>query len=324
MNVAIIGTGSIAEDHAAAILALAAAGDRDLRLAAVAGREPAATEAFAHRFGAARASIDLAAILGDPAIDAVIVTTPTDLHAAHTAQALRAGKHTLCEIPLATSLAEADALLALADAADRRLVVCHTQRCFAPLREARRMIADGEIAVHAIVSRYLFNRRDRVNWKGRTRSWTDNLLWHHGGHAIDATLWLLGVESADGLMVASQIAPPDRVTGIPMDIGVVIRTPAGQIATVALSYHAMLPQHDYLMIGEATSIQFIANELRSPAGVLVPATGPDPLTDALPRQNAEFFAAIREHREPAISARAIRPAMAVLEEVGRGALSFEL
>ena len=140
---------------------------------------------------------DLDAMLADPQIDAVIVCSPTDLHADHTARALRAGKHVLCEIPLATSLAETDELIALADEINRRLMVCQTQRYFAPVAEAKRIIASGELHVHAIVSRYLFDRRNNVNWKGRNRSWTDNLLWHHMCHALDATMWLLGADDVE-------------------------------------------------------------------------------------------------------------------------------
>jgi 2-hydroxy-4-carboxymuconate semialdehyde hemiacetal dehydrogenase len=242
----------------------------------------------------------------------VIVCSPTDLHATHTEQALRAGKHVLCEIPLATSLAETDRLIALADEVERRLMVCQTQRYFPPLIEAKRMITSGELHVHAIVSRYLFDRRNNVNWKGRDRSWTDNLLWHHTCHALDATIWLLGAEEVDA---AAQIASPDPATGIPMEVGIVLRTPANQIATVATSYHARLPQHDYLIIGEESSVQFVGLELRSPHGVIVPSRNDDILLEAMPLQNAEFFAAIREAREPAISARSVRPTMAVLQSV---------
>jgi 2-hydroxy-4-carboxymuconate semialdehyde hemiacetal dehydrogenase len=180
------------------------------------------------------------------------------------------------------------------------------------LIEARRMIAAGELTVTAIVSRYLFNRRNNVNWKGRHRSWTDNLLWHHTCHALDATIWLLGANEVEA---ATQIAAPDPETGIAMNVGIALRTPANQIATVATSYHALLPQHDYLIIGKENSVQFIGGELRSSAGVLVPSTGPDPLPDAMPRQNAEFFAAFREEREPAVSARSVRPAMALLQQL---------
>lgn len=313
MRIGIIGSGSIAGEHAKAILSLREAPEwRDLELVAVVGRRADEAAAFAQTYGMRLGTTDLDLMLADPAIDAVIVCSPTDLHAAQTERALLAGKHVLCEIPLATSLAETDRLIALAEQADRRLMVCQTQRYFRPLIEAKRLIASGQLHPHAIVSRYLFNRRDNVNWKGRHRSWTDNLLWHHTCHALDATLWLLGAEEVDAV---AQIASPDPVTGIPMEVAIALRTPANQIATVATSYHAMLPQHDYLVIGEETSVQFVNQELRSPEGVLVPATGDDPLADALPRQNAEFFAAVREQREPAVSGRSVRLTMAVLQSV---------
>jgi 2-hydroxy-4-carboxymuconate semialdehyde hemiacetal dehydrogenase len=313
MRIGFIGSGSIAGEHAKTVQALQQTPEgRDLVLEAVVGRQAREAEAFARTYGMRVGTTNLDVMLGDPAIDAVIVCSPTDLHASHSEQALRAGKHVLCEIPLATSLAETDKLIAFADENDRRLMVCQTQRYFRPLIEARRMIAEGELHPHAVVSRYLFNRRNNVNWKGRDRSWTDNLLWHHTCHALDATLWLLGASEVEA---ASQIADPDPVLGIPMEVAIVLRTPASQIATVATSYHAMLPQHDYLVIGEETSVQFVNRELRSPEGILVPATGDDPLPDAMPRQNAEFFAAIREGREPAVSGRSVRPAMAVLQSV---------
>lgn len=316
MKVAIIGSGSIAGEHAAAIHHLRSSSEwAGIEMDTVVGRRGEEAEAFARDHGMRLGTTDYLAVLANPAIEAVIITSPTDLHADQTRMALEAGKHVLCEIPLATSLAETDELIALADRADRRLMVCQTQRYFRPLIEARRMIAAGEIHVHAIVSRYLFNRRNNVNWKGRNRSWTDNLLWHHTCHAVDATLWLLGNEPVE---VSSQISLPDPVTGAPMNVSIVMRTASDQIATVVTSYHAMLPQHDYLMIGEETSIQFVNQELWSPAGMLVPATGSDPLPDTVPRQNAEFFAAIRDGREPAISARSVRPAMAVLQSVQDG------
>jgi len=313
LKIGIIGSGSIGAEHARTILRLRKRTPwRDLALEAVVGRRTEEAEAFAREFGMRLSTTDLEAVFGDSSIEVVIVCSPTDLHATHTEQALRAGKHVLCEIPLATSLTEVDDLIALADEVDRRLMVCQTQRYFAPLIEAKRMIASGELHVHAIVARYLFDRRNNVNWKGRHRSWTDNLLWHHTCHALDATIWLLGASEVDA---AAQIASPDSVMDIPMEVGIVLRTPANQIATVATSYHARLPQHDYLVIGEETSVQFVDRELRSPAGTIVPAHNDDLLLDAMPLQNAEFFTAIREAREPAISARSVRPAMAVLQIV---------
>jgi 2-hydroxy-4-carboxymuconate semialdehyde hemiacetal dehydrogenase len=313
MKIAIIGSGSIAADHAAAIQQLKSDERwKELTLDTVVGRRAEEAEAFATTWGMRSGTTELDNVLSDHSIQAVIVTSPTDLHANHTERALQSGKHVLCEIPLATSLAETDSLIALAEQHDRRLMVCQTQRYHRSLIEARRQVASEEISVHAIVSRYLFNRRNNVNWKGRNRSWTDNLLWHHTCHAVDATLWLLGEEVTD---VAAQIADADPHTGIPMNVSIVMRTVRGQIATVITSYHAIIPQHDYLLIGEESSLHFINGELRGPDGTLVAAPGPDPLPDSMPRQNAEFFASIQEHREPAISGRSVRAAMVVLQQV---------
>ncbi len=317
MNIATLGYGSIARSHVRAIAALAATPEwAELRFYGVMGRLPEATQAFADEFGAAVRTTDLAALLADPQLDAVIICSPSGAHAAQVEQALRAGKHVLCEIPLALSLAEADRLGALADAVDRRLMVCHTQRFYPALVEARRRIAAGELHPHAIVSRYMFGRRENVNWQGRRRSWTDNLLWHHGCHAVDAALWLLGCADRDELVeVRAEVALPGGALGIPMDLTVTMRTARDQLATVAMSYNIAFPIHDYLIIGEEATILFDNGTLRDHERTIVPQTDVDKEgADApIPRQDADFFAAIRDHREPAISARSVRPAMAALQ-----------
>ncbi len=107
MKIGFLGYGSIARSHARAIVALRGEG-HDLQIYGVMGRVAAATADFAREYGATIATTDLDDFLADPAIDVVIVCSPSDAHAAQTAQALRAGKHVLCEIPLALSLTEAD------------------------------------------------------------------------------------------------------------------------------------------------------------------------------------------------------------------------
>lgn len=315
MNIATLGYGSIARSHVRAITALAATEEwADLRLYGVMGRLPEATAAFAKEFGAAVATTDLDELLADPQLDAVIVCSPSGAHAEQTARVLRAGKHVLCEIPLALSLAETDELIALADAADRRLMVCHTQRYYAPLIEARRRIATGELHPHAIVSRYMFGRRENVNWQGRQRSWTDNLLWHHGCHAVDAALWLLGAaDRNEEVAVAAQLALPGGGLEIPMDLTVTMRTARDQVATVAMSYNVSFAVHDYLIIGEEETIVFDDGALRDGQGIIVPKGEREGVDAPIPRQDAEFFAAIRDRREPAISGRSVRPAMAALQ-----------
>ena len=206
MKLALVGYGSIADYHVEALNtvgreAALAEGMLDqgsaIEWQSVVGRLPEPTEEFARRHGFARATTDLDAALADPELEAVVVTSPTDLHFEQVEKCLLAGKHVLAEIPLATSLTEADRLASLARARDLRLMVCHTQRYYPGFVEARRLIAAGELHVQHVVYRYTFLRRDTVNWRGRRRSWADNLLWHHGAHAVDTALWLLGATDVE-------------------------------------------------------------------------------------------------------------------------------
>jgi 2-hydroxy-4-carboxymuconate semialdehyde hemiacetal dehydrogenase len=312
MNVGIIGYGAIAREHALAIRRIGhGPAGRSLSIVAIMGRLLAPTRAFAAEFGAGLATTDLDELLADPRVEAVIVCSPTDVHAEQTERVLRAGKHVLCEIPLATSLAETDRLIALAEQPRLRLMVCHSQRYAAPLIEARRMIAGGEVRPRAMVSRYLLDKRENVSWTGRRRSWTDNLLWHHGCHAVDAALWLLGTEASD---VTARAAPPDPRLGIPMDLSILLRTVLDQVVTVVMSYRALPPVQDYLVIADETTLVYAHDELRDHQRVLVPAAEHGSYdAAAIDRQDTDFFASILTGSEPVSNARSVRPAMAALQ-----------
>lgn len=311
VNIALIGYGAIAREHAAAIQRIGAAHPEwRLRLHGVMGRLLGPTRAFAAAFGMPVATTSLDALL-DGEVDAVLVCSPTELHAEQTERALRAGKHVLCEIPLATSLVATDRLIELAEASDRRLMVCHTQRYVLPLIEARRLIAAGEVHPSAVVARYLLDKRENVSWTGRRRSWTDNLLWHHACHAVDAVLWLLDDEAAE---VAVQAAPPDETLGIPMDLALLLRTTRQRVVSVAMSYRARPPLLDYVVIGDETTLVYADNALCDHTGVLVPYQGGELGEDgSIDRQDAAFFAWIRSGVEPATSARRVRPTMEALQ-----------
>ncbi|HVB97659.1 MAG TPA: Gfo/Idh/MocA family oxidoreductase [Chloroflexota bacterium] len=303
MNLALLGYGSIARSHMKALA------DEDVRLRTVMGRLAEPTAAFAAEYGFERHTIDLDEVIDDPAVDAVLITSPTDLHASQAEQVLRAGKHALVEIPLATSLAEVDRLAHLAREQKRCLMVCHTQRFQPAIVEARRWIVDGRLHVHHVLARFGFLRRENVNWLGRRRSWTDNLLWHHGCHAVDTSLWLLGATEA---VVTSQTAAPSPHLDIPLDLDVLLRTPSDQLISVNMSYNTMLKFNDYLLIGEETTLLATLQRLESPDGVVLDKTG-DTDSGAIRAQDREFLAAIREEREPSVNAASVRPTMAALQ-----------
>jgi 2-hydroxy-4-carboxymuconate semialdehyde hemiacetal dehydrogenase len=310
MNICLVGYGSIARAHMQALA------HEPVTFHTVMGRLAEPTAAFAAEFGFHRHTTNLDEALADPEIDAVLITSPTDLHANQTEKALRAGKHALVEIPLATSLAEADALAKLAREQQRCLMVCHTQRYYPSLVEAQRWIADGRLHVYHVSTRYGFLRRENVNWMGRRRSWTDNLLWHHGCHAVDTSLWLLG---ANHVTVKSQVARPTHHLNIPMDLDILMRTPQDQLIAVSMSYNTKIPYNEYLLIGEETTLLATNERLVSPDGVLVERSQAEPGPSSIQLQDREFLDAIREGREPAISPAAVRPAMTVLQAVQESA-----
>lgn len=305
-RVAFVGYGSIAAAHATAFRQLP-----EVEPVWVVGRDPKATEAFAQEWGFSRWTLDLreALLSTEAPIDGVVITSPSDLHAEQAEACLRTGKHVLAEIPLATKLADAERVAAVAQETGLRVQVAHTQRYLPALQELRRRLAGGELRPHHLVMRWFFLRRDNVNWMGRRRTWTDNLLWHHGCHVVDAALWLLGGDTPpDAADVKAQFGPPHPNLDIPLDLDIQFRV-GETLVTVAMSYNSPWPRHDYLVIGEEGSIEFRDGKLWGPEGALFEPDGED---SSIRRQNAEWLDAIREEREPAVNAQSVLPAMRAL------------
>jgi len=303
MNLCFVGYGSIAEDHAQAFRHLGS-----VRFHTVVGRRMEATAEFARQFGFEHHTLNLNEALSNPEIDAVVITSPSDLHAIQTEKALLAGKHVLAEIPLATTYKDALRAADLSKKVGRTLMVAHTQRFFPALQEARRRISSGSLSVHHFVCRWFFFRRENLNWKGKHRSWADNLLWHHACHVVDASLWLLNAEVKK---VHGRLGPPHKELKIPMDLNITIETEKRQLITIAMSYNSHMPLHDYFLIGEEETLRFENGMLISKEGITFQAENPWPILE----QNREFLAAVREGREPSVSGRDVLPTMSVLQRV---------
>jgi 2-hydroxy-4-carboxymuconate semialdehyde hemiacetal dehydrogenase len=294
MNLCMVGYGSISTAHTKAFL------KEGVTLDTVVGRLPERAEAFAKEWGYARHTTELADALARPEIDIVAICSPSEAHAAQVEQALMADKHVLCEIPLALSYTQGRTLAGLARERGKTLMVCHTHRYRSAIREAKARVQSGDLTPHSVVSRYVFLRRENRDLRGRARSWTDNLLWHHGGHATDLCLWLLGVTDIAGLEVQSQLALPDQKMGIPLDLTVLVRTPRDQLVSVNMSYNSHVSLYDYLLVGREDSL-------------VLPGSGPDPV-NGVEAQDHDFVMAVREGSEPAISAESILPSLWVLQQ----------
>ena len=310
MKLLMVGYGSISRAHTRSFA------QEGVELALVVGRDPAKAAAFAQETGYGGSVATLEEALARDDIDLVAVCSPSEAHAAQAEAALRAGKHVLVEIPLAMNYADSEKLARLARETGKVLMVAHTQRFYRPLLEARRLVAAGELTLHSIICRWGFLRRKNEDWQGRPRTWTDNLLWHHGCHVVDFALWLLGIDQPGVVTATGQLALPDQHMGIPLDQALILRTPQDQLVSIAMSYNTHLPVHDYLMIGREDTLHYVDKRLVTSQGPLF--TEIDMRTegqDGNLLQNQEFLAAIREGRPASVSADAVLPAMRALQDI---------
>lgn len=306
LHLAVVGYGQVARLHTVVM-----ANDRH-RLDWLIGRRPEQTAAFAAEYGFARHSTDLRHALDDPVVDAVLLCTPSEQHADQAAACLHAGKHVLVEIPLAMSSSGGRELGELARRLGRTMMVGHNHRYVAGVRWVRERVLRGDSTLQSITARYFLLRRENVGTSGNARSWTDNLLWHHGQHAMDVVLWLLGIVEPGQVEVTSVLAEPDQTTGIPMDMTLVVRTPADQLGTVTLSYNSFVNLYDYVVVARESTVIVDDYAVRGRDGVVLDYS--DEGDGARVLQNREFVAAIREGRPPATSAESVLPALDVLQQ----------
>jgi 2-hydroxy-4-carboxymuconate semialdehyde hemiacetal dehydrogenase len=307
LRLSMVGSGAIARVHAGIF------GREGVGFETVIGRVAEDTAAFAAEFGFTRSGIDWGLLEGD-ASEAVVITSPSDLHYAHVKRALLAGKHVLAEIPLAMSLAEGRELAELAQRQGKCLMVAHSRRFIAAMAALRARVVGGSLRVHHLVARWGIPRRQNVGWTGRPRSWKDSLLWHHGCHMVDFALWFL---QATEVEVLAQVSRPDRRSGIPMDIDILLRTPTDQMVALSLSFNPHMRFEEYLVVGEEETLRFDQGRFYGPTGPREDlerdaATYREASWEA---QDREFLASLRERRPPAVGGPDVLPTLAVLQRI---------
>lgn len=302
MKICLVGYGSIAKCHMEAFRQI-----EDVEPYWIVGRRDEPTMAFAQEWGFAHRGVDLAEALADDAIDAMVITTPNELHAPQATAALKAGKHVLLEIPMAMNRADSETLAALARDVDRKLMICHTMRTFPALAEVHRRIVAGELHLHQFIGFFGLMRRDNTSWTGRERSWTDNILWHHAAHLVDLALWTSGEQAPDD--VHCRYGPPHPTQNV-MDMTLSMTLGAGVLATVTLSYNLPAFRWRATFIGKETTLEFREGTLFDiNDNVVVPHHS---ITDLL-IQNRAFVESVRDDTDVLIPATAILPTMRVLE-----------
>jgi 2-hydroxy-4-carboxymuconate semialdehyde hemiacetal dehydrogenase len=281
----------------------------------VVGRDVGPTARFAADHGIDHHTVDLAEALAQPGVEAVILATPTPLHASQAVQAMETGKHVLVEIPMADSLADAEAVVATQQRTGVTAMVCHTRRFNPSHQWVHRRIVSGELTLQHLVVQTFFLRRENRNALGEPRDWTDHLLWHHACHTIDLFHYQTGESPA---AVSAQQGPPHPELGIAMDMSIGLRSPSGGLCSLALSFNNDGPFGTWFRyIGDTGTYVARYDELVDGYDKPVDLSGLYPSLDGYELQAREFLDAIDEGREPNASVAQSLPAMHTLDRIER-------
>lgn len=179
-------------------------------------------------------SADLTKALELDSVDAVILATPTQLHASQAIQCLEAGKHVLVEIPMADNIEDARRLVETQKRTGLVAMAGHTRRFNPSHQWIHNKIQAGELHIQQMDVQTYFFRRTNTNAKGEPRTWTDHLLWHHACHTVDLFQYQTG-QTANQLQAMQGPIHPEL--GIAMDMSIGLKVPNGALCTLSLSFN---------------------------------------------------------------------------------------
>jgi len=290
MRIALAGAGAFGEKHLDGLKVI-----DGVEIVSIISRTAEQAAAVAEKYGAKHSSTALADALARDDVDAVILCTPTEMHAAQAIACMEAGKHVQVEIPLCDTWADAEAVLKKQQETGLTCMVGHTRRFNPSHQYVHNRITAGEFNVSQMDVQTYFFRRKNMNAKGEPRSWTDHLLWHHAAHTID-----LFAYQAGRIVKANAIQGPKHPElGIAMDMSIQLKSETGAICTLSLSFNNDGPLGTFFRyIGDSATYiaryDDLVNGKEEPIDVSKVAVS----MNGIELQDREFVAAIREGREP--------------------------
>ena len=308
MKIALAGAGAFGIKHLEGLAKI-----DGVEVVSLVGRELGKTQEVAAKFGVRHVSTDLAASLAIKEVDAVILCTPTQMHAAQAIACMKAGKHVQVEIPLADSLADAEAVVKLQKETGLVAMGGHTRRFNPSHQWVRKRIGKGELRIQQMDVQTYFFRRTNMNALGQPRSWTDHLLWHHAAHTVD----LFQYQTGEPVVVANAVqGPMHPALGIAMDMSIQLKSAAGQICTLSLSFNNDGPLGTFFryICDNGTYIARY-DDLVDGKEAKIDVSKVDVSMNGIELQDREFVAAIRERREPNASVAQVLPCYRTLHEL---------
>jgi len=271
------------------------------------------TREVANKYGVKHVTTELADSLALPELDAVILCTPTQMHAAQTIACLKAGKHVQVEIPLADSLVGAQEVVALQKQTGLVAMCGHTRRFNPSHQYVHKEIAAGKFNIQQMDVQTYFFRRTNTNALGQARSWTDHLLWHHAAHTVD----LFAYQCNSPIVQANAIQGPIHpVLGIAMDMSIQLKAANGAICTLSLSFNNDGPLGTFFRyIGDSATYIARYDDLFNGKEEKIDVSKVDVSMNGIELQDREFFAAIKEGREPNSSVARVAACYEVLHKL---------
>ena len=313
MKIVMAGQGAFGVKHLEAIRQI-----DGVEVVSLVGGSPDSTREVAERFGIPHWSLDLAEGLAQPGVEAAILATPTQMHASQAIQCLEAGKHVQVEIPMADNLADAERLAEAARRSGRVAMAGHTRRFNPSHQWIHKRIQAGELKLQQMDVQTYFFRRKNLNALGQPRSWTDHLLWHHAAHTVD----LFAYQCGEPVTVARAVQGPIHPElGIAMDMSIQMKVASGAICTLSLSFNNDGPLGTFFryICDNGTYIaryDDLVDGKENPIDV----SRVDVSMNGIELQDREFFAAIREGREPNSSVAQVLPAYRTLDVIEKSLL----
>jgi 2-hydroxy-4-carboxymuconate semialdehyde hemiacetal dehydrogenase len=313
MKICVAGQGAFGVKHLEAIQKIAG-----IEVVSLAGGSPDSTKEVAQKFKIPHWSTNLGECLAQPGVEAVILATPTQMHARQGVECMRAGKHVQIEIPIADNLRDTEELVRVQKETGLICMGGHTRRFNPSHQWIRKKIQAGELKIQQMDVQTYFFRRTNTNALGKARSWTDHLLWHHACHTVD----LFQYQTGEAASVARAVqGPPHPDLKIAMDMSIQMKVPSGAICTLSLSFNNDGPLGTFFryICDNGTYIARY-DDLVDGKDQKIDVSKVDVSMNGIELQDREFFAAIREKREPNASVAQILPAMRTLDTLEKSLL----
>jgi 2-hydroxy-4-carboxymuconate semialdehyde hemiacetal dehydrogenase len=308
IKVALAGAGAFGTKHLDGIKLI-----DGVEVVSLVGRELDKTREVAKKYGIAHVTTQLSESLALKEVDAVILCTPTQMHAAQAIQCLQAGKHVQVEIPLADSLKDAQAVVAEQSRTGLVAMCGHTRRFNPSHQYVHKKIAAGDFHIQQMDVQTYFFRRTNMNALGQPRSWTDHLLWHHAAHTVDLFQYQTGSPVVKANAIQGPIHPQ---LGIAMDMSIQLQAANGAICTLSLSFNNDGPLGTFFRyIGDTATYIARYDDLYNGKDEKIDVSKVDVSMNGIELQDREFFAAIRDRREPNSSVAQVLPCYEVLQRL---------